>query len=139
KPANVAKLSHVCLLPGNLAALSKLTADAQHTRFGATCGVRLAKTTDGYLVEATNGRVAGAVTGPMPNAEEYPRAHILESAPDGANEAVVPAEAWAKAFKQIPLPRITKQTPILANLGVAMGKANTTLVTTDLDSDKVQQ
>lgn len=124
------------LLPPNLAALAKLTAKVEHARFGATSGVQLRTTGRGYRAVATDGRVLGIVAGELPDKpEDYPLLPALEAAPGTEAEAVIPADAWVKAFRGLP----KRGKPILQNLAVAVGKDGSTLASTDLDAASVMQ
>jgi hypothetical protein len=126
---------HKLLLPANLSSLVRLAARDQHSRFGATTGVRLSATAEGYRAEATNGRVLGIVTGAEPaDPQEYPEVPALQSAPTGESQGTIPADVWSRAFKAIP--RKTAR-PILGNLVAVLGKDQATLVSTDLENVNV--
>jgi hypothetical protein len=115
------------LLPRNLAKIAKCAAQECH-RYSIT-GVRLVSTEQGYLCEATDGRMLGRVTGPLPaNPDQYPAGPGLTTAPNGCTESVIPRDAWTQAFKT--LPRKTLR-PITQNLAVVLGSPVTTLGTTD--------
>lgn len=130
--------NHICLLPSNLAPLARLAAKEQHCRFGATTGVQLTVTGDGYKAEATNGRYLGIVTGPMEDAEKHPSIAIMQAAQNSATKGVIPGDAWTKAFRQLPKGRkLTK--PILDNLGVVMSPNQITLISTDMERDCVER
>ena len=124
------------LLPPNLAALTRLVAKNQHSRFGATTGVHLSTTADGgFRAEATDGRVLGIVTGKLADASKYPDVPPLQCAPNGQLQGTIPADVWSRAFKAVPNPR--KVSPILGNLAVVFGNNQATLVSTDLENVNV--
>lgn len=122
------------LLPQNLSAIAKL-ASKDRGRYGATLGVRLSVSGDGYMVEATNCSYLGRVTGPLDDATEYPNIPSIESAPNGKTESVIPAKEWVDVFRTVP--KYSK--PILRNVAAVIGENVTTLATTDLGSVKVAQ
>jgi hypothetical protein len=70
--------------------------------------VKLQETLEGFRAEATDGRRLAVVTGPGVEADVIP---ILLGAPNGASEALVPAEDWKKAF------RLSKDKPIHCVMG----------------------
>jgi hypothetical protein len=127
------------LLPPNLAGLARLSAADAHARF-ATEGVQLRSTARGYRAAATDGRVLGVVDGDLPELpEHYPAIPALAAAPGAAAEAVLPADAWKKAFAALPKKAAVKAKPILGNLAVAIGEKGSVLASTDLDADSVLQ
>jgi hypothetical protein len=90
-------------LPKNLTHLAALCG-VNATRYSFRC-VRLREYAGGYRAEASDGRVLGIVRGPdraNDRAVTDDQRELLEQAPGGAFEAVVPADAWRKAFKQLP-------------------------------------
>ncbi|HMF19633.1 MAG TPA: hypothetical protein VKE98_20670, partial [Gemmataceae bacterium] len=108
------------LLPANLAVLVKAAAREQHCRFGATTGIRLAATRDGYQAEATNGRILARVKGAMPfDPQDYPDVPALASAPQGETVGTIPAEVWSKAFKGVPRRPVK---PVLGTVAAVLGK-----------------
>jgi len=124
------------LLPANLAVLVKAAAREQHCRFGATTGIRLTATKDGYQAEATNGRILARVKGAMPfDPQDYPGVPALESAPQGETVGTIPAEVWSKAFKGVPRRPVK---PVLGTVAAVLGKDQATLVSTDLENANVQ-
>jgi hypothetical protein len=124
------------LLPANLAVLVKAAAREQHCRFGATTGIRLTATRDGYQAEATNGRILARVKGTMPfDPQDYPDVPALESAPQGETVGTIPAEVWSKAFKGVPRRPVK---PVLGTVAAVLGKDQATLVSTDLENANVQ-
>ena len=124
------------LLPANLAVLVKAAAREQHCRFGATTGIRLTATRDGYQAEATNGRILARVKGAMPfDPQDYPEVPALESAPQGETVGTIPAEVWSKAFKGVPRRPVK---PVLGTVAAVLGKDQATLVSTDLENANVQ-
>ncbi len=126
------------LLPANLGPLAKLSARVEHARFTATTAVRLVSTVRGYRAEATDGRVLGMVTGPLPEKpEDYPSIAALEAAPGGEAVALLPAADWDKAFRALPKQRTRYAKPILGNLAAALGKNDAVLASTDLDRASV--
>jgi hypothetical protein len=124
------------LLPANLAVLVKAAAREQHCRYGATTGIRLTATKDGYQAEATNGRILARVKGAMPfDPQDYPDVPALQSAPQGETVGTIPAEVWSKAFKGIPRRPVK---PVLGTVAAVLGKEQATLVSTDLENANVQ-
>jgi hypothetical protein len=124
------------LLPANLAVLVKAAAREQHCRFGATTGIRLTATPDGYQAEATNGRILARVKGAMPfDPQDYPDVPALQSAPQGETVGTIPAEVWSKAFKGVPKRPVK---PVLGTVAAVLGKDQATLVSTDLENANVQ-
>jgi hypothetical protein len=124
------------LLPANLAVLVKAAAREQHCRFGATTGIRLTATRDGYQAEATNGRILARVKGAMPfDPQDYPDVPALQSAPQGETVGTIPAEVWSKAFKGVPRRPVK---PVLGTVAAVLGKDQATLVSTDLENANVQ-
>ena len=124
------------LLPANLAVLVKAAAREQHCRYGATTGIRLTATKDGYQAEATNGRILARVKGSMPfDPQDYPDVPALQSAPQGETVGTIPAEVWSKAFKGIPRRPVK---PVLGTVAAVLGKDQATLVSTDLENANVQ-
>jgi hypothetical protein len=124
------------LLPANLAVLVKAAAREQHCRFGATTGIRLTATRDGYQAEATNGRILARVKGAMPfDPQDYPDVPALQSAPQGGTVGTIPAEVWSKAFKGVPRRPVK---PVLGTVAAVLGKDQATLVSTDLENANVQ-
>jgi hypothetical protein len=90
-------------LPKNLSYLAALCG-SDVTRYSLRC-VRLREYAGGYRAEASDGRILGIVRGPDradDRAITDDQRELLEQAPGGAFEAVVPADAWRKAFKQLP-------------------------------------
>jgi hypothetical protein len=139
---SVPHVNHVtgpALLPANLGVLAELTAREGHARFGATTAIQLHLTGHGtYTASATNGRVAGIVTGACEDGANYPAIPALASAPNGEHEALIPAGEWKAAFKAVPRGRKASR-PVLTNVAVVLGKDVTTLASTDLDTTSVRQ
>jgi hypothetical protein len=80
--------------PRNVAKLAKL-ASTSPGRYALGC-VRVQAPGDGtYRIEATDGRVLGVVRGPSLDVS-YP---AVEEAPNGVQEALIPAKDWRDAFR----------------------------------------
>jgi hypothetical protein len=90
-------------LPKNLSHLAALCG-SDVNRYSLRC-VRLREYAGGYRAEASDGRILGIIRGPD-RADDCAvtddQRQLLEQAPGGAFEAVIPADAWRKAFKQLP-------------------------------------
>lgn len=90
-------------LPRNVAALSSLCASTEHSRYGATTGIRIQLRDDGVLrLDATDGRVLGVVqcppcVGEWDHAEDVVEAHYLD--PDDRTVVIVPAKEWKEGLK----------------------------------------
>jgi hypothetical protein len=85
-------------------ALSNLAAAAEHTRFGATIGIKVKTFDDKLRLEATDGRLLGVV---QCYAEDDAKKceDVVESMdldPDGAEEVIINAKDWKNGFKQVP-------------------------------------
>jgi hypothetical protein len=90
-------------LPKNLIHLATLCG-TDASRNSLRC-VRLREYEGGYRAEASDGRLLGIVRGPdraNDRAVTDDQRELLEQAPGGSFEAVVPMDAWRKAFKQLP-------------------------------------
>jgi hypothetical protein len=90
-------------LPKNLVHMATLCG-TDASRYSLRC-VRLREYEGGYRAEASDGRLLGIVRGPDRSddlAVTDDQRELLEQAPGGSFEAVVPADAWRKAFKQLP-------------------------------------
>lgn len=128
------------LLPRNLGALAKCTAKGEQLRYGATTGVQLEATTDGYRATVTDGRQLVTVEGTHPaDREQYPTWPALASAPNSGTCNVIGGSDWAAAFKAIPKQGRAFRKPILDNLAVVLGSDVTTLASTDLSGTNVAQ
>jgi hypothetical protein len=95
-------------LPRNVAALSQCAAKAEHTRFGATTGIKVKVTDDQVLhLQATDGRILGMVRCPQCLDGDWERAEAVVDAqnldPDDQTgypaDVVVPLDVWTKGFK----------------------------------------
>jgi hypothetical protein len=90
-------------LPKNLVHMATLCG-TDASRYSLRC-VRLREYEGGYRAEASDGRLLGIVRGPDRSDDRAvtdDQRELLEQAPGGSFEAVVPADAWRKAFKQLP-------------------------------------
>ena len=121
------------LLPPSVATIVKLTASGEQQRFGATTGVRLLSTNRGYRIEATDGRRAAILTGPVAEAADFPALPAIAQAASGATEGVLPVAAWTAAFRSTPRGRAVRVKPILGNLAVVLAKDAATLASTDME------
>jgi hypothetical protein len=130
-PAKLERSNNI-LLPRNLAVLTKLC--SKESPRWATTAIMVKRTDDGYEVAATNGRVAGIVTGTSDDANDFPNIPGIESAPNGEATALVQAAAFAAALKAIP-----KRTykAILDNAICVLGKNETTMGSTNLEASNV--
>src|SRR5262245_41993461 len=84
-------------LPRSLCALKRVAAKAEHHRYGATQGIRIALTAGLYRAEATDGRRAVVVQGVIPT--EDPPWPGFRDLPDDACEAVVLPKDLERASK----------------------------------------
>lgn len=102
-------------------------------------GVYLEETKNGMKATATDGRIMASVEDESEAlaASEYPANVIPATAPNGAKAAIVPTDAFVKAFKGLPTARRTTL-PILQMVAVTMGATETTLGTTDLETPIVR-
>lgn len=100
-------------------------------------GVYVEEIKTGMRTTATDGRMMAMVedeSGAF-EASEYPANVIPANAPNGAKAAIVPVDAFVKAFKGTSRSRTL---PILETVAVTMGKTETTLGTTDLQAPVVR-
>ena len=130
-PPNLARITEASRKDGSMNASCLTWSPWPHQRY-AMNAVHVVATETGYRIEATDGKIAAIVTGPSADAEEHPVATQLEDAPADQAQALIPIEAWTKAFKA--LPRKTRFKPILNKLVAALGKDSTTLASTDLEN-----
>jgi DNA polymerase III sliding clamp (beta) subunit (PCNA family) len=84
-------------IPRSLCALKRVAAKAEHARFGATQGIRIALASGLYRAEATDGHRAMVVQGLMPS--EDPPWPGFKDLPDDACEAVVLPKDLERACK----------------------------------------
>jgi hypothetical protein len=84
-------------IPRSLCALKRVAAKAEHARFGATQGIRIALASGLYRAEATDGRRAMVVQGLVPI--EDPPWPGFKDLPDDACEAVVLPKDLERAAK----------------------------------------
>jgi hypothetical protein len=79
-----------------MAALTTLACRHEHPRFGATLGIRVLDQGNGlYRAEATDGRRAAIIQGPISDAGSP----ALDDPADGVGEVLVPAADWKEAFR----------------------------------------
>ncbi len=128
----------VLLLPGNLHDMATLTSD-NSPRLAVTAVRVEALPSNKYRVEATNGRVLGRVEGPCDDCQTFPNIPALESAPNGATQALIPADAWKQIFRSVPKSkRLVAVKPVLGNVAAVLADNTSTLATTDLEVQNVQ-
>ena len=84
-------------IPRSLCALKRVAAKAEHARFGATQGIRIALAAGLYRAEATDGRRAMVVQGLVPI--EDPPWPGFKDLPDDACEAVILPKDLERASK----------------------------------------
>lgn len=128
------------MLHSNLSALADLAAK-ESAKF-ATNGVKLeVHPGGGYSACATDGKVLGVVTGRAGDGDDFPSLPALESAPNGAVSAIVPAKDWKDAMKApTKFGRRTRDArPIFSQVAVVPGEKVTTFAATDLDKAAVAQ
>lgn len=124
------------LLPPTLARLADVADKHDSTRFTLS-NVRLELKPDGsFVADATDSKRLIRVTGPGVDrdtiAREYPTFPAIESAPNGATAALVPAAAWRKAFAAAEKhTRKVKKRPVLQTVAVVAGDRVTTFGATD--------
>ena len=84
-------------IPRSLCALKRVAAKAEHARFGATQGIRIALASGVYRAEATDGRRAMIVQGLIPG--EDPPWPGFKDLPDDACEAIILPRDLERACK----------------------------------------
>ncbi len=97
--------------------------------------VLIEETEKGIRTVATDGRMLAMVEDDNTlDVKEFPENVIPAGAPNGATSAIVPVQAIKDAVKGLP-----KKTtlPVLQNVLIVLGKDQTTLGTTDLETPKV--
>jgi len=103
-------------LPRNLAALCKVTAKEENSKFAAMTCVHLRDQLNGlYRAIGTNGRVLGMIQGPFDDHE--PSALCPLPAVDDAQETLLPADQLAKAVSRIKPARGERDLIMLATSG----------------------
>ncbi|HLY22262.1 MAG TPA: hypothetical protein VKT83_07315 [bacterium] len=101
----------------------------------ALCGVHVKATDAGVIIEATDGARMIRATVPTPfKPEDFPTIAGFDANANGAQEAIIPLDAWKKAFKAVPKP---KYRPILGCLALTMEQAQVTFASTDLQSASI--
>lgn len=135
------------LLPLTLGKLADQTDKRDSTRF-ALSGVHLivgraqGVGANTFTAEVTDSKQLIRVSGPCSGQpDEYPEHPGLATAPNGAFEALIPAETWRRAF--VTAVKTTKKAKykasILQSVAVKVGEHVTTFAATDLDSYPVEQ
>ena len=122
------------LIPANLSAIADCAAK-ESTRYAMT-GIRLELEEGKYTAAATNSKILAIVEGPSADYAELPPIAGLESAPNSATSALIPAKDWKENLK--PLAKNKKYKPILQNTAVVLSDHVTTFGRTDLDRQLVQ-
>ena len=134
------------LLPTNIGPLSVIADAKEGTRWACT-GIQFESMFDGngmpagWRACATDARrllrVSGGDVGPI---DEYPLPPAVESAPNGATKALIPAAKWDAFFKQAAKLTAKKYLkPVLKSVLVKIGENRATFAATDLDSCPVEQ
>jgi hypothetical protein len=117
------------LLPKEFAAIANGTTQ-DDSRY-ALSGVHVRNLNGRAQMEVTDGHIMVRVTQlEVPKTEDYPEVAGLTDADNSAGEALIPGDAWKKAFKALPK-RQTIQT--LNNIVLQMGGEESVLGSTDLD------
>lgn len=122
------------LLHSNLSAIAKLVGESSRYVMSGIHVSRKGET--GYRVVATNGKVLGLVEGDAGPTDEFPTIPAVETAPNGANSAIVPAAEFVKAMKDVPRKMVRAAMNCLA---CVIGTQQTTLASSTLDSNIVRQ
>jgi len=129
------------LLPTHLAALADVSDKKGAGGRFACSAVQLRVHGDNtFIASATDTKVLLRVYGPCVGpANEYPDHPGMTTAPDGSSEALIPADAWSKAFANAnKITKKTRQTNI-KTVAVKMSKEMATFGTTNLESYPVEQ
>lgn len=108
-------------LPSNLAALSKVAARREDTKYVLTA-IQFRETNSGYVASATDTRILARVVGKEnPEAQDLPCFAALASQPNGGTEALIPAKKWAAFLKKTSAQRrAAKQNPTLDVTGIVV-------------------
>src|SRR5262245_51915752 len=96
-PSNYRRSTMLLFIPRSLCALKRVAAKAEHARFGATQGIRIAMKPGLYRAEATDGHRAIIVQGMAP--KEEPPWPGFKELPDDAFEAIIMPKDLERACK----------------------------------------
>src|SRR5205823_6016723 len=96
-PLRLRRFVMFLFIPRSLCALKRVAAKAEHHRFGATQGIRIALASGLYRAEATDGRRAVVVQGQVPT--EEPPWPGFRDLPDDACETIVLPKDLERASK----------------------------------------
>src|SRR5262249_31991635 len=98
-PLRLRRFVMFLFIPRSLCALKRVAAKAEHHRFGAPQGIRIALESGLYRAEATDGRRAVVVQGQVPVPMEEPPWPGFRDLPDDACETIVLPKDLERASK----------------------------------------